>query len=98
MSLFLFYCLDKPGAEDVRLATRAAHLDWAKENIGKVLLAGPMFSEDGERFVGSIFVVEADSLEAARAMQATDPYVAAGLFERVDIRPMKWVLGEGPRA
>ncbi|MCI4643867.1 MAG: YciI family protein [Hyphomonadaceae bacterium] len=97
MPLFIFYCLDQPGAQELRLANRPAHLDWARSHGDAVRMAGPMLAEDGESFVGSIFIIEAETLEAARAMQAEDPYVKAGLFERVDIRQIKWVLGEGPR-
>ena len=93
MGLYHVIALDKPGALDLRLANRAAHLDWAKANPDIVKLAGPVFAEDGETFAGSVFVVDAESHEAVLAWQAGDPYVKAGLFCSVDIRPFKWVIG-----
>ena len=42
---------------------------------------------------GSIVVVEAGDLAAAKALFAADPYAAAGLFETVEIRPWRWVVG-----
>ena len=61
-------------------------------------MAGPMFAEDGETFAGSVFVLEMESLEAVRSWAAQDPYAKAGLFERVEIRPFRWAIGDGPRS
>jgi uncharacterized protein YciI len=44
-----------------------------------------------------MIVLEAESLEAAKAFSAADPYALAGLFSHVEIRPWKWTLG-GPKA
>lgn len=96
MPLFHLHALDKAGALDVRLANRAAHLDWARSYEDKILMAGPMFAEDGETFAGSAFVLNMDSLETVRAWAAEDPYARAGLFQSVEIRPFKWVIGSGP--
>ena len=42
---------------------------------------------------GSLLVIEADDIAAARAFAAADPYAKAGLFASVDIRPWKWIFG-----
>ena len=56
---------------------------------------GPVLAEDGETFAGSTFVVEFDTLADAKAWAQADPYARAGLFETVEIRPFKWLLGGG---
>lgn len=95
MPLFCFYCLDNEtdGAER-RAVTRQAHIDWAKAQGETVRMAGPLLSDDG-RMIGSVFLVLADSLEAARALNAEDPYNKAGVFGRVDIHETKWSIGAG---
>ncbi len=57
-----------------------------------MLLAGPFLSEDGERPVGSLLIMEYDDLDQARAFAEGDPYARAGLFESVTIRPFRKVL------
>lgn len=83
-------CIDKPNALEIRLANRAAHLDYLKET-GVVEMAGPFL--DGEAMVGSLLVLEVETLEQAQAWAAGDPYAKAGLFASVDIRAWKKVIG-----
>ena len=64
---------------------------------GKLLLAGPFPAIDSEDpgaagFTGSLILAEFDSLVAARAWADADPYLAAGVYERVDVRPFRKVL------
>jgi len=98
MALFLVICRDKPGALDLRMANRPAHLEWAEQHADTLAMAGPIFADDGETFAGSVFVKHAASKTEVEAWSATDPYVKAGLFDSVEIRPFRWVLGEGPKA
>lgn len=95
MAQFLINARDRAGALDVRMANRPAHLDWAKSHHDRILMAGPVFADDGETFAGSTFVVAFDTLEDAKAWAAEDPYAKAGLFETVEIRPFRWLLGGG---
>ena len=60
-------------------------------------LAGPFPSFDSADpgaagFTGSLILAEFDSLVAARAWADADPYLAAGVYERVDVRPFRKVL------
>lgn len=96
MALFAIHCIDKPGALDVRMANRPAHLEWAGQSSDRIAMAGPLFADDGETFAGSLFIIQFNTLDEARAWAAEDPYAKAGLFERVDIRPCRWLLGDGP--
>lgn len=95
MPQFILNARDKAGALEVRMANRPAHLDWARASGEHILMAGPVFADDGETFAGSVFVVEMESLQAVRDWAAMDPYAIAGLFETVDIRPFSWLLGDG---
>ena len=89
---YVLICEDKPDSLELRLATRDAHLAFVGSQGGKIRLAGPMLSDDGETMLGSLFIVEADSMDAVRAMNAEDPYTKAGLFERVTVRPFRQVI------
>ncbi|WP_300377766.1 YciI family protein [Henriciella sp.] len=95
MPLFLINARDKAGSRDVRMDNRPAHLEWAGQYADRIHMAGPVFAEDGETFAGSTFVIEFDSLEEVRDWAAEDPYAKAGLFDRVEIVPFKWLLGKG---
>lgn len=90
--LFVIYCLDKPGHDEVRLANRAAHIEYARRNADKMLVGGPLLSDDGQRMIGSMLVIDLPDRGAADALMANDPYVKAGLFDSIVIRPYKKVL------
>ena len=88
---FAVICTDKPGALPLRLDNRAAHLAYI-EATGVVEMAGPFLDAEG-KMTGSLVVLSVDSLTAAREWAAGDPYAKAGLFESVDIREWKKVIG-----
>ena len=88
--LYAVICRDKPGHLQTRLDTRAAHLAYI-DATGIVKMAGP-FLEEGQ-MCGSLVILETDSLEAAQAWAAGDPYAAAGLFESVSVTEWKKVIG-----
>lgn len=90
--LYVMICEDRPDSLELRMATRSAHLAFIDTVLEQVRLAGPLLSDDGERMLGSLFIIEADSLEAARALNARDPYLQAGLFGKVTIRPFRQVV------
>ncbi|PKP81203.1 MAG: hypothetical protein CVT79_11100 [Alphaproteobacteria bacterium HGW-Alphaproteobacteria-18] len=95
MPLFCLHCLDNEtdGAER-RAATRPAHLEWAVSLGAACRMAGPLLSEDG-RMLGSVFLIAADSADAARAIHAQDPYTKAGVFGSVQIHETRWAIGAG---
>lgn len=82
-----------------RATARDAHLERlvALRDAGRLLLAGPCPAIDAEDpgpagFSGSLVVAQFDSLQDARAWADADPYVGAGVYERVEVRPFKPVL------
>ena len=92
MPLYVFQGLDKPGALELRKATRQTHLDWLASLSPRVKIGGPMLAEDGATPLGSMLVIEAESLEAAKAEYARDPYNAAGLWQSTSVRPFNWLI------
>jgi len=85
--LFAVVALDKPNSLSLRMATREAHFEYAKET-GVIKLGGPFLDANGD-MSGSLIIFEADDLETAKAWHANDPYVKAGLFARSEVRPWK---------
>ncbi len=82
-----------------RQGARPAHLDRlnALADQGRLLIAGPHPAIDSADpgdagFSGSLIVAEFDSLEQAQAWADADPYVAAGVYQRVTVKPFKRVL------
>ena len=57
-----------------------------------LVFAGPFTEPDGETMNGSLVVIEAASLDAARKIAAGDPFAKAGVFATVDIRPWLWTI------
>ena len=88
---FAVYCVDKPSALDLRMATRAAHLAYIESKPIQIIMAGPLLGEDGNGMRGSLFIVEADDVAQVRRFSDADPYRRAGLFERVEIHGFRRV-------
>jgi hypothetical protein len=94
---FVISCIDKADHDEVRRRNRPAHLEFLQSWRDSVKLAGPYVTEDNSAMTGSLIVVEADTLGAAKAFAAADPYARAGLFTSVDIRPWIWSVGDPER-
>ncbi len=97
--LYAIFSEDVPESLPLRLQARPAHLERLQglRAEGRLVLAGPHPALDTEDpgpagFTGSLVVAEFPSLEAARAWADADPYVAAGVYERVTVRPLRKVL------
>lgn len=94
MPLFCLHCLDKTdGGAEARAAARPAHLAWAAALSG-LCMAGPLLDEAGN-MVGSLFLIEAETLADAKAIHAQDPYVTGGVFGHVHIHETRWAIGKG---
>jgi uncharacterized protein len=87
--LITMICLDKPGHVALRMKTRPDHLEWINQATPPAVFIGPIIADDGETLIGSLYIVEFESLAAARAFQKEDPYQKVGLFERVIIQPTR---------
>ena len=62
------------------------------------MLAGPFTEPDGETMNGSLVLIEAASLDAARQIAAGDPFAKVGLFTSVEIRPWLWTFNKPSNA
>lgn len=98
----MFYaliCEDNPGTLKQRLAARPEHLARleALKNEGRLLLAGPHPAIESDNpgeagFTGSLVVAEFASQADAQVWADADPYMAAGVYQKVTIKPFKKVL------
>jgi uncharacterized protein YciI len=82
-----------------RKSARPAHLDRLNKLAGqdRLMIAGPHPAIDSSDpgnagFSGSLIVAEFDSLEQAKSWADTDPYVTAGVYQKVSVKPFKRVL------
>src|SRR5690606_9583609 len=89
----------RPETPDRRARARGEHLArlHALRDAGRLLVAGPCPAVDAvdpgpAGYSGSIVVARFESLEEARAWADADPYVAAGVYVRTDVRPFNPVL------
>ena len=98
----MFYAImasDVPDSLAKRSAARPAHLErlQALQSQGRLLLAGPHPAVDSNDpgaagFTGSLVVAEFESLAAAQSWAEADPYVTAGVYEQVVVKPFKRVF------
>ena len=84
-------CRDRPGALQIRLDTRSAHLAHIEASC-VVEMAGPFLDGQGQ-MCGSLVILSVETLTEAEAWAAADPYARAGLFESVTIQEWKKVIG-----
>ncbi len=97
--LYVIIGQDAPGSLETRRRVRPEHLERARRlhADGRLVLAGPCPALDTTDpgpagFTGSVIVAEFESLEAARAWVAADPYVTHGVFATWEVRPFLQVL------
>lgn len=96
---YVFIAEDIPGTLDQRLAARPAHLTrlQALQAEGRLFVAGPCPAIDSPDpgpagFSGSVIIAEFPSLAEAESWAAADPYVAAGVYAKVTVKPFKKAL------
>jgi len=98
----MWYVINSTDTEESlerRLSVRAAHVARLQQlqDEGRLLLAGPYPAVDSNDpgpagFTGSLIVAEFDSLEDAQTWAKADPYVEAGVFASVNVKPFRKVL------
>lgn len=85
MTHYAIIAWDAPGSEAARASKRAEHFARVERIMDRLAIAGPLRDADG-RFTGSLVIVEADSEADARSVLEADPYYAAGVWDRFEIR------------
>ena len=88
--LYMILCKDSPKSSQLRTSTRPEHLNYL--DSFKIRFAGPFMSDTTEEMIGSLIILEANSLADVKQFAANDPYNLAGVFESVDIKPFKPVI------
>ncbi len=97
--LYAIISEDVENSLEKRKGARPAHLDRIQILVdqGRVLIAGPHPAIDNDDpgdagFTGSLVIAEFDSLEDAKSWADADPYVEAGVYKSVTVKPFKKVL------
>jgi uncharacterized protein YciI len=91
--LFVIFCLDRAGAEDKRKQAIKGHVDYLATNPIKVVMSGPLVTDDGAKPIGSLFLVDAGSRAEIEAFQRADPFFNAGIWETVEVRAFNKRVG-----
>ncbi len=94
--LYVIVGEDTPNSLEKRLSARPAHVQRLTQlqDAGRLLLAGPFPAIDSidpgpAGFSGSLIVAEFASLQEAQAWADADPYIAAGVYAKVSVKPFK---------
>jgi len=97
--LYAFICQDKPDSLQQRLSARPEHVErlQALKQEGRLILAGPHPTIDNvdpgpAGFSGSLIVAEFECLQQAQTWADNDPYVKAGVYRSVTVKPFNKVL------
>ncbi|ASF99581.1 YciI family protein [Vibrio anguillarum] len=96
---YVIFSQDVENSLEKRMSVRPQHLERLQtlQDEGRLLTAGPMPAIDSENpaeagFTGSTVIAEFDSLRRAQAWADADPYVAAGVYQHVIVKPFKKVF------
>lgn len=86
--LFAIHAVDRAGALPVRLAHYDAHKAFLSDTAAhgvRIVMSGPLMSDDGEAMIGSLFLVEAPDRAHVQAFNRADPFHSAGIWQSVTI-------------
>ena len=96
---YLIIGTDVANSLENRMAARPAHLTRLQvlADAGRLKIAGPMPAIDSENpgaagFTGSVIIASFENLQQAQAWALDDPYLEAGVYAKVEVRPFKLVL------
>lgn len=97
--LYAILGTDNENSLEKRLQTRSRHIARLEELVkqGRLIISGPLPAVDSNDpgtagFTGSLIVAEFDSLHDAQKWAEADPYLEAGVYKDVSVKPFKKVL------
>ena len=93
MTLYAVMAWDAPGSAAPRADARDAHFAHIGVIVDKIAVAGPLKDEHGTN-IGSLVVLKVNTRAEAEAVLRSDPYFAAGVWERWDIHPFVAAAGD----
>jgi uncharacterized protein YciI len=86
---FVIHAEDRPDASSLRLANYEAHKAYlaaaSQEGPVRIVMSGPLVSDDGQTMRGSLFILEAPDRLSVEEFHRADPFASAGIWERVSI-------------
>ncbi len=91
--LYVMFCIDRPGAEEKRRAALPGHIEYLATNPIKIVMSGPLVSDDGAKTIGSLYMLEAANRAEIEKFQRADPLYNAGIWEMVEVRAFNKRLG-----
>jgi uncharacterized protein YciI len=87
--LFVIHALDRSDTLKTRLANYEAHKAYLTENERRdlrIVMSGPLVTDDGGTMIGSLFLVEAFDRAAVERFNQSDPFYRAGIWDSVTIK------------
>lgn len=98
---YAIFATDKPDMLAVRERVRPFHRAYLRNAASghgvSVRFGGPTLDARSDTMNGTLLVIEAEHLDDVQRFVSEDPYMHAGIFERVEIRPWHWSLGNPGR-
>lgn len=92
---YMIETFDKPGAAELRAATRDRHLEYLETHKALLLACGAKLNDDGSGAGGGLYVVDLETREEAEQFIAADPFSTVALFERVVIQRWRKAYVDG---
>ncbi len=94
MPYFVFQGFDRPGSETLRGRIREDHRAHLRQAFPgcRCLLGGPL-TDDADRMIGTVLVLDADDRDAAEGFVARDPYMRHDLFKETRLTRWRWTMG-----
>ena len=84
---FIIHCLDHADAQQRRLDSYDAHRAYLAAAEVRCVMCGPLMSDDGDRMIGSLFLVRAQDKRQVIDFTRGDPFQQAGVWKEVQIHP-----------
>jgi uncharacterized protein YciI len=84
-AVFLVLAYDGEGSAVVRDRELDGHLEYVEKHVADYLVCGPLFNPGDPELIGSFFLVQADSAEAAEELVSGDPYVQSGMYAEIRV-------------
>ena len=92
---FIIHCLDHKELSVKRLEHYDAHKAYLAASAGvKTVISGPLLAEDETTMIGSLFIVEAPSIEDVIEFNRNDPFKKAGIWRQIDINRFSMRVGK----